>query len=148
MDVAASKSDNVEMTIHVLVAGTHNEYVELARQAFEELDYQIIPAPSMSLALFLAQKNLPDLILCDFEMVDGDGWHFIKEIKIDDELREIPFVFMSSVRDDAVTARALALGADEVLCFPLDAAQLKREIIPYANIRSAGKEQRSPQTPE
>lgn len=136
------------MTIHILVAGSHNEYVELARQAVEELDCQIIPAPAMSLALFLAQKNLPDIILSGFEMTDGDGWNFIKEIKVDDELRSIPFVFITSLKDEALIAPALALGADDVLTFPMDAAQLKREIMPYINIRLAEKEQRNPQTPE
>jgi two-component system, sensor histidine kinase and response regulator len=136
------------MTIHILAAGSHPQYAALAKLAFEELDCQIIPATSMTLAIFLAQKNLPDVILCDFEMTDGDGWSFIKEIKADAELRTIPFVFIGTVDDASISDRASALGADAVLSFPLDASQLKREIIPYINIRLAEKGQRLPQTPE
>ncbi len=136
------------MTINILAAGSHPQYAELARQAFNELDYQIISAPSMSLAIFLAQKNLPDVILCDFVMTDGDGWSFISEIKADAELRGIPFLFIGPVEDASVSDRALALGADAVLAFPLDASQLKREVIPYINIRLAEKGLRLPQTPE
>ncbi len=138
----------VEMTIHILAAGSHPQYADLAREAFDELDCQIIPAPSMSLAIFLAQKNLPDIILCDFVMTDGDGWSFINEIKADAELRTIPFLFIGPIADTSVSDRALALGADAVLAFPLEASQLKREIIPYINIRLAEKGQRLPQTPE
>ncbi len=136
------------MTIHILVAGSHSEYSDLARQAFEDLDCQIIPATSMTLAVFLAQKNLPDVILCDFDMTDGDGWSFIGEIKADAELRNIPFLFIGQDEDSAVSTRASKLGADAVLKFPLAATQLKREMIPYINIRLAEKGQRLPQTPE
>ncbi|CAN5726983.1 hypothetical protein BH10CYA1_BH10CYA1_50270 [soil metagenome] len=136
------------MTIHILVAGSHSEYSELAREAFEDLDCQIIPATSMTLAVFLAQKNLPDIILCDFDMTDGDGWSFIGEIKADPELTNIPFLFIGPAQDSAVSTRASQLGADAVLGFPLEASQLKREIIPYINIRMAEKGQRLPQTPE
>ena len=136
------------MTIHILVAGSHLEYSDLAREAFEDLDCQIIPATSLTLAVFLAQKNLPDVILCDFEMTDGDGWSFIGEIKADAELQNIPFLFIGPNQDSAVTARASKLGADAVLGYPLEASQLKREVIPYVNIRLAEKGQRLPQTPE
>ena len=102
----------------------------------------------MSLALFLAQKNLPDLILCSFTMTDGDGWLFIKEVKSDQELSSIPFVFISAQVTEDVQKRALSEGADSVLTYPLEAQQLRREIIPYINIRLAEKNPRDPQTPE
>lgn len=134
-----SGSNIEEMTIHIMVAGSNSRNVELARQAFDALDCQIIPAPTMSLALFLAQKNLPDIILCGFEMVDGDGLSFIKEIKADEELRQLPFVFMATANDQAASEKALDLGADAVLKHPLETDQLKREVIPYINIRVAEK---------
>jgi two-component system cell cycle response regulator len=136
------------MTINILVAGSHLEYSDLARQAFEDLDCQIIPATSMTLAVFLAQKNLPDVILSDFEMFDGDGWNFIAEIKADDELRNIPFVFIAPDSNADAAAHAAELGADAILKYPMEASQLKRELVPYINIRLAEKGQRLPQTPE
>lgn len=136
------------MTIHILVGGSHIQYSDLAKEAFDDVDCQIIPAPSMSLALFLAQKNLPDVILCDFEMTDGDGYSFIAELKADDELRGIPFIFIGDQPDDATIKRAASAGADSVLSYPLDASQLRREIVPYINIRLAEKGERLPQTPE
>lgn len=124
------------------------EYSDLARQAFEDLDCQIIPATSMTLAVFLAQKNLPDVILSDLEMLDGDGWNFFAEIKADDELRTIPFVFIAPESNSTALERAAGCGADAVLRYPLEASQLKRELVPYINIRLAEKGQRLPQTPE
>jgi len=135
-------------TTNILVAGSEGCIADLARASVNDLDCQIIPAPAMSLALFLAQKNLPDLILCSFTMTDGDGWLFIKEVKSDQELSSIPFVFISAQVTEDVQKRALSEGADSVLTYPLEAQQLRREIIPYINIRLAEKNPRDPQTPE
>jgi CheY-like chemotaxis protein len=135
-------------TTNILVAGNEGHIADLARASVSDLDCQIIPAPAMSLALFLAQKNLPDLILCSFTMTDGDGWLFIKEVKSDEELSAIPFVFISAAATEDVQKRALSEGADSVLLYPLAADQLRREIVPYINIRLAEKSPRDPQTPE
>ena len=136
------------MTIHILVASSNLEYSDLAREAFEDLDCEIVRATSMTLAVFLAQKNLPDVILSAFEMHDGDGWSFLGEVKADEELRNIPFLFIAPGIDDAIQTRASNLGADAVLNYPLEPSQLKRELVPYINIRLAEKGQRLPQTPE
>ena len=80
-------------TPKVLVAGPSLKTVALARDAFEPLGYQIITAQPMSVALFLAHKNLPELIICPYEMLDGDGQTFLSEVQRDDELCHIPFFF-------------------------------------------------------
>lgn len=137
------------MTLNVLVAGNDARTVGLAKSALESLEVQIIPAPAMSLALFLAHKNFPELILCNFNMVDGDAFEFLKELKVDSELQTIPFIFVAETApDENVVARARSLGAEAVLSYPLEPAELKREVIPYINIRLAEKQEREPQTPE
>ncbi len=137
------RGNTKQMTIKILVAGSHLEIADLARQAFEDLDCQVITATSMTLAVFLAQKNLPDVILSGFEMHDGDGRSFMAEVKADDELCQIPFLFVAV--EDKISA---GTGADAILKYPIEAPQLKRELIPYINIRQAEKGQRLPQTPE
>ncbi|MGH9552869.1 MAG: hypothetical protein ACRD3W_26045, partial [Terriglobales bacterium] len=75
------------MTANIMVAGTSPGNVQLVKDAVESLDYQVIPAPAMSLALFLARKNMPELILCGPAMIDGDARSFLRELRADDELR-------------------------------------------------------------
>lgn len=137
------------MSIKVLVAGANERLLSLTKSALTDPDSLVIPAPAMSLALFLAHKNLPDLIVSNFKMIDGDGWEFLKELKADDELKSIPFLFIADEKVDAGTcSNAINLGADAVLHHPLEAHQLRREIMPYINIRLAEKGERMPQTPE
>jgi CheY-like chemotaxis protein len=137
------------MTTNILVVGKEAWNVELARDAVDEMDYQIIPAPSMSLALFLAQKNLPELILCGTELMDGDPQTFLKEVQADDELRQIPFMLLTANQvDEKDGKRWLTMGAALVLPTDISATELFSTIQPYIESRLARKEGRVVETSE
>ena len=106
----------MQHTPKILVAGLSPKTLQLARAALEPLDYQIIPSPAMSVALFLAQKNLPELILSDLTMQDGDGLHFLSELLVDEETCNIPFLFMvDEMLNVQEELHALKQGARRVL---------------------------------
>jgi CheY-like chemotaxis protein len=106
----------MQHTPKILVAGLSPQTLQLAREALEPLDYQIIPSPAMSVALFLAQKNLPELIICDLTMQDGDGLHFLSELLVDEETCNIPFLFMvDEMPGEQMELHALKQGARRVL---------------------------------
>jgi DNA-binding response OmpR family regulator len=81
------------MTFKLLAAFKDSQKIEQIKQAFDHCDCQIIVAPSMSLALFLAQKNLPDLIVSEVNLLDGKGFRLLTEVQSSPELTLIPFVF-------------------------------------------------------
>ena len=64
-----------------------------------EKDYDIRVATSGEMALKQAKKELPDLILLDYEMPQWDGKRTLEEIRADEELRDIPVVFLTSIAD-------------------------------------------------
>lgn len=70
----------------------------------------------MSLGLFLAQKNFPDLILCEATLLEGDGYALLETIKADDELGGIPVVFVVEGQVDS----NLLQGASYLLKLPLE----------------------------
>lgn len=143
------KSSKVGTQTHILVAGSSIENVNTAKAAVAKLDFVIEPAPSMSLALFLAQKNLPDLIVCDTEMTDGDPFQFLQELKADDELSAIPFVFLCPQQLGKEDRRKmLAAGADGILLMPIEPAELLEDMLPYIRDRQAKKTDREEHTPE
>lgn len=136
-------------TTHILVAGCSRANVDITKAAFEQLEYLIVPAPNMSLALFLAQKNLPDLIICDTVMSDGDPYQFLDQLKADDELRSIPFVFLAPPQLDTDDRRKmLSAGADGILVTPVEPKELLEDLLPYIRQRQATKEEREEQSPE
>ncbi len=83
----------------------------------------------MSLALYLAQKNKPAVIISDWTLADGDGASFIQEVKSDKELTAIPFVFLLEDKpDDTLKQTLLNYGATEVISHPDDGQELKQLI--------------------
>ena len=140
---------NSMATINILVAGTSQTNVALAKEAYDGMDYQVIPAPGFSLALFLAQKNYPDLIICGSKLTDGDGLAFLKELKNDPELAAIPFIFLIDKDHNCINEQsAMKSGAAAVFYHPLEADWLKECTVPIITKRASTKEQRPEQTPE
>ncbi len=131
--------------VRVLVLDNRGANTKLAKQVLTPLGHQVIPVIGASLALFLAHKNLPELIISDTEASDGNGMDFIAAIKSDPELSNIPFVFLASKTDSALEAKALKLGAEKFLKQPIKADELLQEIKPYLQERPS---QRPPETPE
>jgi len=117
---------------HILIAGKSERNLALAREAFEDLDYSIAPAPNMSLALFLAQKNLPLLIIASTNLPDGDVRTFLSELKSDEELRQVPLLFLVEPGTDLEhTNELLRSGAKCVLSNTVSAEELRKKIAPW-----------------
>ncbi len=143
-----TEGSNLE-AINILVAGKNQNNVELAKAAYAGIGYQVIPAPGTSLALFLAQKNYPDLIISDGVLTDGDGLAFLTELKNDPELAEIPFIFLID-KDTAQLDELLAItyGALNVFYHPIEAGWLKECTVPIITTHAQTKEARPEQSPE
>jgi two-component system, cell cycle sensor histidine kinase and response regulator CckA len=133
----------------LLIAAKDRQKVEQVKQAFDHCDCQVIPAPSMSLALFLTQKNLPDLILADIELTDGDGIKFLQELKSEPELRAIPFIFyVSSGNQTLDQKQALLFGAAALLDDSVKDTDLYDFTMPLIHSRVVTKGLRQEETPE
>jgi two-component system cell cycle response regulator len=62
-------------------------------------------------------------------MPDQDGYDLIRLVKADPELRQTPFVFLSSTTSSVrEQENALTQGATKFLCRPLDAQTLLDEL--------------------
>ena len=137
------------MTTNILVAGKSAANVRLVKEAFHGQDYQVIPAPSMSLALFLSRKNLPALILCDLEMIDGDPHQFLHELRADDELCRVPFMVMAHTPlSDEERKKFMSTGTALVLNGAEEISDMLSIIEPYIAARLASKEERPEETTE
>jgi CheY-like chemotaxis protein len=137
------------MTTNIMVAGKNSANVQLVKQAVDQMDYQVIPVTSMSLALFLAQKNLPELVLCDADLLDGDPLSFLKELQADNELRQIPFMLMTQKElSEADKKRLMSSGAALILPSDISPREFLTTVEPYIEARLARKEERMPETSE
>lgn len=122
------------MTVYILVACKNDQNLALVRRATQGLDCHLVLSTTISLALFLAQKNKPALIISDLTLADGDGASFIQEVKSDKELKAIPFIFLLEEKaDDALKQTLLSYGAARVISRADDQNELVKIISSLVN---------------
>jgi signal transduction histidine kinase len=80
--------------------------------------YHVATASSAAEALERAPGFRPDLILCDIMMPQMDGFGFLRALRSDHDLREIPVILLSARSDDDFKLQGLQEGADDFLTKP------------------------------
>ena len=98
--------------------------------------FNIIPVNSGFMAIKYLQKKIPDLILLDIQLPDGNGIDLCKEIK---EKYEMPIIFLSCLNDEETIVRGLNEGGDDYVCKPFGIKELCARI--ECNLRKVTKQQ-------
>jgi len=123
----------------ILVVDNSLVNIQLARSMLEPFGYRIIDARGVDEAMKSLAEQTPDVILSDVHMPVKDGFDFIQELKADDELGKIPFVFISStVWGDRERKQGLSLGAARFIVRPIEPRALVEEIESCRPKRKAG----------
>src|SRR5215467_1133390 len=96
---------------------------EMVQLALTQKGYDVIEAGNGSIGIEVAQKELPDLILCDVNMEKVDGYSTLSSLRKDPTTAAIPLILMTGLADNAGMRHGMELGADDYLPkpFTLDA---------------------------
>jgi DNA-binding response OmpR family regulator len=89
----------------ILCIEDEKEMIDLMRLILERKGFEFFGAEGGQEGLDLIRQERPDLILLDLMMPGVDGWEVYRQLKADDELKEIPVI--------VVTAKAQSI--DKVL---------------------------------
>jgi putative two-component system response regulator len=89
-------------------------------------DYIIRVAINGRIALKIAEKQVPDLILLDIMMPEMDGYEVCQTLKADAKTASIPVVFLTGEQDKSSETKAFELGAAGFIIKPIDTAILKK----------------------
>ncbi|MBR1948903.1 MAG: response regulator [Alphaproteobacteria bacterium] len=65
-------------------------------------------------------KNMPNLIICDWQLPLIDGIDVLLKIRSDKKVKQPVFIFCSYIKDIDVIAYALKSGADDFIMRPFD----------------------------
>lgn len=94
----------------------------------ETQDYEIVSAIDGRAGIEAAKNHLPDLIICDVEMPDMNGWGMLEEVRKTQELREIPFIFLTGLNSMKNLRQGMNLGADDYLTKPFTYEELIKAV--------------------
>ena len=79
-------------------------------------------------ALKIAQKQSPDLILLDINMPGMDGYEVCSKLKSDESTAHIPVIFLTAELDSASKQKGLDLGAVDYVTKPISPEVLKESV--------------------
>lgn len=91
-------------------------------------NFQVITSQNGSLSLQLAREQKPDLIICDIDMPEPNGYEVLRQIRLDATVANIPVLFLTFETNIASRRRALLLGANGYLIKPLNLNELRDAI--------------------
>ena len=93
-----------------------------------------------------ARKNEPDVILLDIVMPGIDGYEVCKILKADQQLSEIPIIFLTALKGDKQSRiTALEAGGEAFLAKPVESTELKAQILAMLKIKEAAANKRDQQ---
>ncbi len=103
--------DNLEMRENI------TEMLELA-------NYEVQVAENGKIGVKLAQKTMPDLIICDIMMPELDGYGVLYILAKDPRTSAIPFIFLTAKAEKSDYRKGMNLGADDYLTKPFEEMEL------------------------
>jgi len=90
--------------------------------------YTVFPVPSALEMFDLLGHIKPNLILLDVEMPGMSGHEAAEKLKGDDNLKAIPFIFLTSRDDEESIKKGFSLGAIDYIPKPIVATVLLERI--------------------
>jgi PAS domain S-box-containing protein/putative nucleotidyltransferase with HDIG domain len=105
----------------ILIADDNPDSRMLLRRTLESEGHEVIETINGQTALEMSQREHPDLIISDILMPGMDGFRFCMELKKDEHLRKIPFIFYTATYTTPDDERlALRLGASRYIVKPVE----------------------------
>ena len=95
---------------------------------FQRPTIRLLGAMLGQLGLDMAREHRPDLILLDLQLPDVAGDEVLRQLRADENTRDIPVVMVSADATTEQPRRLLALGARAYLTKPLKIAELVRAV--------------------
>ena len=105
------------MASKILVVEDDESMRELLRLHLEHAGYQVSIAEDGIGAGYAVLKSPPDLIVCDVDMPNMNGFQLVEALRADAALPKMPVIFLTSVEDGA--GRAAQLGAADYILKPV-----------------------------
>jgi len=96
-------------------------------------------------ALDAIRRSRPDLVITDVMMPEMDGFAFLRAVRGDADLRELPVMMLSARAGEEATLEALESGADDYLVKPFSARELVTRVeaaLMRSRIRAVEEENR------
>ena len=80
----------------ILFVDDDQDFLQLLEYDFKKKGYQVITAPNGEEGLAIAASQKPALIILDIKMPKMDGYTFVRRLKKDSDMKDIPLIVLTS----------------------------------------------------
>ncbi len=113
------------MNLRVLVVEDDPEIRALVQSSLTVEGFTVQTAVSLSEASALIRHDLPDILVLDLGLPDGDGLSLVQDVR---KTHALPILIVSARHQETQKIRALDAGADDYLVKPFSVGELLERI--------------------
>ena len=112
----------------ILIIEDNLEVRENTSEILSLANYNVVVAENGKIGVELAQREKPDLIICDIMMPELDGYGVLLILSKNEQTAGIPFIFLTAKAEKTDIRKGMNLGADDYLTKPFDDTDLLNAI--------------------
>jgi len=112
----------------ILLIEDNPEVRENTSEILSLANYEVLVAENGKIGVDLAQRQKPDLIICDIMMPELDGYGVLHILGKNEQTAAIPFIFLTAKTEKTDIRKGMNLGADDYLTKPFDDTDLLNAI--------------------
>jgi YesN/AraC family two-component response regulator len=112
----------------ILVVDNEHQDRETLLKCLEVAGFQAIGTETGGVGLQITDEWQPDIILCEINLPDRDGFEILATLRQNPLTTTIPFIFLTTQATKADYRRGMELGADDYLTKPCPIAELLNAI--------------------
>ena len=102
--------------------------IRLLLENFLSEEYDVITKADGKEALEWLEGNLPDLVICDIQMPQVDGYQFLEKVRQRGYTRHTPVIMLSGAESSKERVKCYRLGAQDFLVKPFNPEELEELI--------------------
>lgn len=112
----------------ILLVEDDESLMRLLGALLEQEGFKVEMANNGDRALRKLASWLPDLVICDIQMPVLDGFGLLQEVRASEQLKQLPFIFLTGIESEEKRELSQRLGADDYLTKPINRDRLLEAI--------------------
>ncbi len=132
--------NNNSATESILLVDDNPTNLQVLFQTLDGIGCKLLIAKNGEIAISIAGKALPDLILLDIMMPDIDGYEVCRQLKSNAATSDIPVIFLSALGDTEDKVKGLQLGAVDYITKPFQPDEVIARVNTHLTIHRLKRE--------
>ena len=111
-----------------LIADDYSTARRLIRDSLQQIGFSCLEAENGNQAIALIQQTALDLVIADIKMPEKNGLELLKDIRADDNMKDLPVVLTMLEPFDDLINEGKQLGMNDYLVKPFDVFTLSKTL--------------------